>query len=206
MTELPLVITARLRHADLWQLSKDFGSQSKLAKFLGNSPANLCAIINLQYIPSEKWWKKFGDDLFMLTGKTYDEFFPDEIRSKRFRDQKKTIEQHPNAARHISEEYAARNLLPPPSEALESSETQQQVRELMEEMSDRDRKILAMRNGMGDYRPHTLEELSSVFKVGRERIRQIELKASRMLAVRYRERFPDDANILDANTARHAHQ
>jgi RNA polymerase primary sigma factor len=52
-----------------------------------------------------------------------------------------------------------------------------QVRELLEELSPKEKKILAMRHGLEDGITHTLEEVGKEFGVTRERIRQIEAKA-----------------------------
>ena len=52
-----------------------------------------------------------------------------------------------------------------------------QIREVMDDLTERERKILAMRFGLDDNIAHTLEEVGKVFGVTRERIRQIEAKA-----------------------------
>lgn len=52
-----------------------------------------------------------------------------------------------------------------------------QIREVLTDLTERERKILAMRFGLDDNIPHTLEEVGKVFGVTRERIRQIEAKA-----------------------------
>jgi RNA polymerase primary sigma factor len=52
-----------------------------------------------------------------------------------------------------------------------------QIREILIDLTERERKILAMRFGLDDGIPHTLEEVGKVFGVTRERIRQIEAKA-----------------------------
>ncbi|MDO8557416.1 MAG: sigma-70 family RNA polymerase sigma factor [Candidatus Jorgensenbacteria bacterium] len=52
-----------------------------------------------------------------------------------------------------------------------------QIREVLIDLTERERKILAMRFGLDDSIPHTLEEVGKVFGVTRERIRQIEAKA-----------------------------
>ncbi len=54
---------------------------------------------------------------------------------------------------------------------------QDQVREILDELPPKERKILEMRYGLGDGFTHTLEEVGKVFGVTRERIRQIEAKA-----------------------------
>ncbi len=54
---------------------------------------------------------------------------------------------------------------------------QDQVREILNELPPKERKILEMRYGLADGFTHTLEEVGKVFGVTRERIRQIEAKA-----------------------------
>lgn len=52
-----------------------------------------------------------------------------------------------------------------------------QIKEVMNDLTEREQKILAMRFGLEDGISHTLEEVGKVFGVTRERIRQIEAKA-----------------------------
>ncbi len=52
-----------------------------------------------------------------------------------------------------------------------------QVKEILDELSPKERKILEMRHGLTDGVVHTLEEVGKEFGVTRERIRQIEAKA-----------------------------
>ncbi len=52
-----------------------------------------------------------------------------------------------------------------------------QVKEIMADLSEKERKILEMRHGLVDGIVHTLEEVGKEFGVTRERIRQIEAKA-----------------------------
>lgn len=52
-----------------------------------------------------------------------------------------------------------------------------QIKEILADLTERERKILSMRFGLEDNIPHTLEEVGKVFGVTRERIRQIEAKA-----------------------------
>ncbi len=66
-----------------------------------------------------------------------------------------------------------------PSPVQESSERilAQQVRDILNDLSPKERKILEMRHGLLDGVYHTLEEVGKEFGVTRERIRQIEAKA-----------------------------
>jgi RNA polymerase primary sigma factor len=52
-----------------------------------------------------------------------------------------------------------------------------QVREILGDLSEKERRILEMRHGLTDGIQHTLEEVGKKFGVTRERIRQIEAKA-----------------------------
>ncbi len=54
---------------------------------------------------------------------------------------------------------------------------QDQVKEILGDLPQKERKILEMRHGLLDGYTHTLEEVGKVFGVTRERIRQIEAKA-----------------------------
>lgn len=66
-----------------------------------------------------------------------------------------------------------------PSPIQESSERilTEQVRDILDDLSAKERKILEMRHGLLDGVYHTLEEVGKEFGVTRERIRQIEAKA-----------------------------
>lgn len=66
-----------------------------------------------------------------------------------------------------------------PSPVQESSERilAEQVRDILDDLSPKERKILEMRHGLLDGVYHTLEEVGKEFGVTRERIRQIEAKA-----------------------------
>jgi RNA polymerase primary sigma factor len=55
------------------------------------------------------------------------------------------------------------------------------VRRSLSSLTERERQVLELRFGLVDGRDHTLEEVSQLFNVTRERIRQIESKALRKL-------------------------
>jgi len=55
------------------------------------------------------------------------------------------------------------------------------IEEVLDTLSERERKVLELRFGLKDSKPRTLEEVGKVFGVTRERIRQIEAKALRKL-------------------------
>ena len=71
--------------------------------------------------------------------------------------------------------------VPVPSEEAAHTLLREQLEEVMDTLSDRKQKVLALRFGLEDGKPHTLEEVGRDFQVTRERIRQIEAKALRKL-------------------------
>ncbi|MBR5713035.1 MAG: RNA polymerase sigma factor RpoD [Lachnospiraceae bacterium] len=68
-----------------------------------------------------------------------------------------------------------------PEEAATSSFLHEQLMEVMQTLTERERKVLIMRYGLDGQPPKTLEDVGKDFDVTRERIRQIEAKAIRKL-------------------------
>lgn len=68
-----------------------------------------------------------------------------------------------------------------PSDATSYTLLREQLMEVLETLTDREKKVLMLRFGLIDGRAHTLEEVGRTFDVTRERIRQIEAKALRKL-------------------------
>lgn len=76
----------------------------------------------------------------------------------------------------IADEYTAS-----PSEMATWSYLKKQINEILNNLSDRERKVLELRFGLRDGVARTLEEVGHEFNVTRERIRQIEAKALRRI-------------------------
>jgi RNA polymerase primary sigma factor len=70
---------------------------------------------------------------------------------------------------------------PSPSEVASYQLLKEQVEEVLDSLSGRERRVLQLRFGLDDGRQRTLEEVGHEFGVTRERIRQIEAKALRKL-------------------------
>ncbi|MFA4999730.1 MAG: RNA polymerase sigma factor RpoD [Parcubacteria group bacterium] len=64
-----------------------------------------------------------------------------------------------------------------PDQSVSRELLKDQIRSVLDELTDREKKILELRFGLTDDVTHTLEEVGKVFGVTRERIRQIEAKA-----------------------------
>ena len=77
-----------------------------------------------------------------------------------------------------------------PSVATSHSLLEEEINDVLDTLTEREKKILELRFGLKDDRTRTLEEVGKVFNVTRERIRQIEAKALRRL------RHPSRSNKL----------
>ncbi|PIP33005.1 RNA polymerase sigma factor RpoD [Candidatus Gottesmanbacteria bacterium CG11_big_fil_rev_8_21_14_0_20_37_11] len=70
---------------------------------------------------------------------------------------------------------------PTPYDAASKELLKEHLEEVLQTLSDREKRVLILRFGLEDGRPRTLEEVGVEFGVTRERIRQIEAKALRKL-------------------------
>jgi len=68
-----------------------------------------------------------------------------------------------------------------PTEATSQQLLKEQIDKVLDELTEREKKVLQLRFGLSDGRARTLEEVGREFNVTRERIRQIEGKALRKL-------------------------
>ena len=74
--------------------------------------------------------------------------------------------------------------------------TKEALREALENLSYRERRVLELRYGLGTERPCTLDEVGRTFNVTRERIRQIEHQALKKLQTnREAQKLRDDVEI-----------
>ncbi|MFO0874608.1 MAG: RNA polymerase sigma factor RpoD [Phycisphaerales bacterium] len=68
-----------------------------------------------------------------------------------------------------------------PSESATSDMLRSRINDVLKTLTYREREILKLRYGIGDGYTYTLEEVGRIFKVTRERVRQVESKAIRKL-------------------------
>lgn len=194
-----ITAVTKLKHADLWEAAKKLGSQSKLARHLGIHPTELCGWINLKRVPpkepigsrwTEEYLTQIEGKLLALTGKAWDELFPDALReSAQFLDCEKTIESRARADARMLYSYAIDT-----TERLSRGGAVDETKEIMREqvagllkcLTERERLVIENRFGLNG-EPQTLTEVASRIGIrSRERVRQIEAKAIRkMMLVGY---------------------
>jgi len=88
-------------------------------------------------------------------------------------------------------EFLEDNGLPRPHKAASNAILRDKIDDLLKTLTYREREIIRLRYGLGDGYTYTLEEVGRIFKVTRERVRQIESKAVHKL------RLPVRAMQLD---------
>ncbi len=69
----------------------------------------------------------------------------------------------------------------PPSDTAGQDMLRQRIEHVLKSLTYREREIIKLRYGIGDGYTYTLEEVGRIFKVTRERVRQVEAKAIRKL-------------------------
>ncbi|MEM6447405.1 MAG: sigma-70 family RNA polymerase sigma factor [Cyanobacteria bacterium P01_D01_bin.123] len=69
----------------------------------------------------------------------------------------------------------------PPDVQMDLNLLTEQVNEVLEQLSARERDIISLRFGLQDGRSHTLAEIGELYDLSRERVRQIQAKAMRKL-------------------------
>jgi RNA polymerase primary sigma factor len=75
-----------------------------------------------------------------------------------------------------------------PAETATNDALKQRINDVLKTLTYREREILKLRYGIGDGYTYTLEEVGRIFKVTRERVRQVESKAIRKLQHPVRQR------------------
>jgi RNA polymerase nonessential primary-like sigma factor len=68
-----------------------------------------------------------------------------------------------------------------PEESMMRESLQQELQDLLAELTTRERDVIQMRFGLGDGQSHSLAEIGKVLELSRERVRQIESKALQKL-------------------------
>jgi len=198
--KLGIGITAivRIKHAALYEAAKALGGASALARHLGINDVQMGEWINLKSCPpkdaSSKKMRSWTEEriavmeakLHELTGKTWEELWPDELRENHeFLNAPKSIEKVYNWQQAAMLNYAAatRQRLSDCSNPAVIAEADSEfairkdaVAKSIHLLTERERKVLSLRFGFG-CDPQSLSDAGKAIGVTQERVRQIEAKA-----------------------------
>ena len=213
-----LTAVTRLYHAKLHRLAKEMGTQKAVAKYLGVSSCLFNQWVNLKNLPPKEphdrgrktlWRKPFFDEvekkLFELTGETWDELWPQELRDAveingLITQKEQLITVEPQQLLTYAREEAARLEAVDPTKSAEVSELRESLIRALKHLSYREREIIKLRFGIDYDQAFTLQECAHIFKMTRERARQIQRKAIRKMqsyAPELAQHLPagDDGNV-----------
>ena len=189
-----LTAVTRLYHATLHRLAKEMGTQKEVAKYLGVSSCLFNQWVNLKNLPPKEphdrggkfWQKSFFDEvekkLFELTGETWDELWPQELRDAveingLITQKEQLITVEPQQLLTYAREEAARLEAVDPTKSSEISDLKESLIRAMKRLSYREREIIKLRFGIGYDQAFTIQECAHIFKMTRARVRNIHLKA-----------------------------
>lgn len=72
---------------------------------------------------------------------------------------------------------------PPPDEIFKKKEEREKLQKALCKINSREREVLERNFGLGEYEPHSLEDISRIMNITRERVRQIKENALRKLKI-----------------------
>lgn len=187
---LEFAAITKIRHADLWELSRRLGGHSRAAEQCGVSLSTFCQWVALQRcFPSEPRnkhaedrWKRTKQCLESLTGKSIDELFPQSLRNivavgELVTESERIISIPEQALVAYADSTASRMRLPSPEQSAEGDELREAIVRMLERLSSRERDILKLRYGLCGSPQYTLEEIGHIMRCTGARVRQIEMKA-----------------------------
>lgn len=192
-----ITIRSEAKHGILYRAGRQHGSQVKLSEFLGISQASINHWVNLRDYPRrafnatnalqrERECVRWNTKLAKI-GTSLADCWPPEVRQFIDRTKELTslvIEQTMEVPlSRLTSSVAAQIEAPDAAVGarLEQEELGDRIGAVLKTLSYREREIIKLRYGLDDGYSYTLEEVGHIFKVTKDRIRQIEAKAVRKL-------------------------
>ncbi|NJP07457.1 MAG: RNA polymerase sigma factor RpoD [Chloroflexaceae bacterium] len=160
-------------------LSRALADQSRLVRL----PVHLGETLNRIQATRRQLTQKLGRD-------PTDQELAGELgmSEEKMRELRRTAQDPVSLATPIGEEADSTlaDFIPDPhaldaDDAAASGMLRSQIKNALDQLTERERKVLELRYGLTDGQPRTLEEVGREFNVTRERVRQIEVKALRKL-------------------------
>ncbi len=191
-----VTITARARHALLLSAVREYGSVKALADHIGVNAATLSNWINLKSTPGRRKGYKSGESVYLkpkvetavarlcaVCKCSANDLFPDWLDNQKLKAVPTRVEVTQEVSRSQIESAVADPvaMLPAPEDVILHSELVDRIDEVLKTIPSRERLILQMRYGLNGEEPKNLTEVANFFKVTRERVKQIEMRALRKL-------------------------
>lgn len=183
LNQMEIGIVAKVRHGAMLRFREEQGiTQAKAAMLAGVSTSLWCALECMRFNGAYPLAMARVADLLCLQ---VDDVFPPELRKGSFGVQRTAYRQVDNNLL-ATNEYKKRMLLPDPCDEvqrkIDGEARKERIRAALKTLSYREREIIKLRFGLGvDGQTYTYEEVSKIFKVTRERVRQVEARAIRKL-------------------------
>jgi RNA polymerase sigma factor (sigma-70 family) len=189
---MEVVVQAQIKNGLLYRAVQKCGSQAALAEYLGVWPSEVGRWLKMQSVPrfrdpNPRWAKKYAElDLKLVTliGVGLNLIFPEELETNREVIAKavfmEAVVDMP-IEQLITAGAVPKQLVSAPDDRINAMEFRKTLRNVLETLTPREEKIIKMRYGLDGYEEMTLEEVSQQVGVTRERIRQIEARALRLL-------------------------
>jgi len=186
---MKVAVTASFKNGILWEAAQMLGSQAALARHLGIDQVTIGCWLNFKKVPdfTSEWGKKryaeIDAKLNALTGCGLEIIFPPEVRSKQFLAREKKFQAVMEMpVENLIAAGAVPQLPPSPFEDVVNLEMKDIIEQKLAVLNDQQQKVVKMRFGLGDGEAsRTLDEVAEHLGVTKERVRQIEAKALRIL-------------------------
>jgi RNA polymerase primary sigma factor len=168
-------------------INKIIRLQRDMVQELGREPSDEELTLKLDFLEPEEIEqieraRKYGEQLDPLLYRKYRQAIAKVQNTKRYTADVIPLDQPVGQGQSTSlADFIPDPTADEPVEAASRLLLGEQVRSVLEFLSDRERRVLELRYGLVDGKDHTLEEVGKEFGVTRERIRQIEAKALRKL-------------------------
>ncbi len=187
MTKVAIKATLKLQNAHVARAVQKCGSVQSLAEKIGMSPATVSKWLNFHGSPrwthakTEKLQRAVRT-LAKLAGASLADIFPNLTKEERAALSSNHTKESVVETKNLTHSLA-QNLVYEPNveEQVDAEVLRERLKGILKSLSYREREIIKLRYGLRDGHTYTLEEVAHIFKVGRERIRQIEAKALRKL-------------------------
>lgn len=210
----------KLKHGILWELSRKYGTVKELAGVIGVGYQLLNKWLHMRGCPTPgkhtPWYtEEVEKKLEELAGVPAAEIFPPQLKAATSYFQKERVhvtvaEVEPAQLMFLAQSASERLTVQSPQDSAIASELKTKIASVLKTLSYREREILNLRYGLEDGVSMSLEEVANIFKVTRERIRQLEAKAMRKIQqpsqacelVDFLPESPPDFEAIDKNLKR----